>query len=134
MADSISIVMKLNDDVTGPMKSIASTSQGVSKEFEELERKTKHLGQRYADFNKKSSQTYAEALSIKKAMGEAAKAFKKTGDEADKVRFEQLREEYQALTDSAKGYASEAKNTQKAMQEQYDAMRKLAAVWQPRVF
>lgn len=66
MADSISIVMKLNDDVTGPMKSIASTSQGVSKEFEELERKTKHLGQRYADFNKKSSQTYAEALSIKK--------------------------------------------------------------------
>ena len=31
MADSISIVMKLNDDVTGPMKSIASTSQGVSK-------------------------------------------------------------------------------------------------------
>ena len=127
MADSISIVMKLNDDVTGPMKSIASTSQGVSKEFEELERKTKHLGQRYADFNKKSSQTYAEALSIKKAMGEAAKAFKKTGDEADKVRFEQLREEYQALTDSAKGYASEAKNTQKAMQEQYDAMRKLGS-------
>ena len=52
-------------------------------------------------------------------------SFKKTGDEADQVRFQQLREEYTALTDAAKTYAEEAKQTQKAMRETYDQARKL---------
>ena len=36
MADSISIVMEMNDDISAKLKSIASTSKGVSKEFEVL--------------------------------------------------------------------------------------------------
>lgn len=31
MADSISIVMKMNDEITGKLKSIASTSKGTEK-------------------------------------------------------------------------------------------------------
>ena len=50
MADSISIVMKMNDDITGKLKSIASTSKGVSKEFELLQNRVDALGKRYADF------------------------------------------------------------------------------------
>lgn len=125
MADSISIVMKMNDDITGKLKSIASTSKGVSKEFELLQNRADALGKRYADFNQQSAKTAAEALDVKRAMDEAAKSFKKTGDEADQVRFQQLREEYTALTDAAKTYAEEAKQTQKAMRETYDQARKL---------
>ena len=102
MADSISIVMKMNDSITGTMKSIASTSQSVSKEFEEQQRKAQHLAKRYEAFNKKAADTSAEAISVKKAMQEAASAFKQTGDEADRVRFTALKSEYDALTDSAK--------------------------------
>ena len=125
MADSISIVMKMNDDISGKLKSIASTSKGVSKEFETLQNRADALGKRYADFNQQAAKTAAEALDVKRSMDEAAKAFKETGDEADRVRFQQLREEYQALTDSAKTYSDEAKKTQKAMRETYDQVRNL---------
>lgn len=86
MADAISIVMTMTGDVSGTMKTIASATQGCSKQFEELQRKAQQLGQRYADLNKKAAETSAQALDIKKQMEEAAKSFKKTGDEADKVR------------------------------------------------
>lgn len=125
MADSISIVMKMNDDISGTLKSIASTSKGVSKEFEALSNRTEALGKRYAYFNQLSAKTSAEALEVKRAMDEASKSFKKTGEEADRVRFQQLREEYQALTDSAKTYSEQAKQTQKVMRETYDQTRKL---------
>lgn len=125
MADSISIVMKMNDDISGKLKSIASTSKSVSKEFEVLQNRADALGKQYADFNQMSAKTAAEALDVKRAMDEAAKSFKKTGDEADQVRFQKLREEYTALTDAAKTYAEEAKKTQKAMRETYDQARKL---------
>jgi len=125
MAESISIVMKMNEDISSTMKSISGTSKGVSKEFEELKRKTDQLGQRYADLNKKSAQTSAEAMNVKKAMGEAAKSFKKTGDEADRVRFQKLKEEYDALTDSAKTYTAAARNTMKEISATQETIRKL---------
>lgn len=117
--------MKMNDDISGKLKSIASTSKGVSKEFEALQNRADALGKRYADFNQQAAKTAAEALDVKRSMDEAAKAFKETGDEADRVRFQKLREEYQTLTDSAKTYSNEAKKTQKAMWETYDQVRKL---------
>lgn len=126
MADSISIVMKLNEDISSNMKTIAGTSKGVSKEFEEMQRKTQQLGHRYAEFNKKAAQTQAQAMSVKKEMNEAAKAFKKTGDEAEKVRFEKLKEEYDTLTDSAKAYSNAAKGTMKDIEDTQNAMRKLS--------
>lgn len=127
MADSISIVMKMTEDVSGTMKSIAGATQGCSKQFEELQRKTQQLGQRYADLNKKAAETSAQALGIKKQMDEAAKSFKKTGDEADRVRFESLKEEYDALTDAAKGYSAAAKDTVKSMNNVSESVRKLQA-------
>lgn len=55
MADSISIVMKMNDDISGKLKSIASTSKSVSKEFEVLQNRADALGKQYADFNQLSA-------------------------------------------------------------------------------
>lgn len=125
MADSISIVMKMNDDISGKLKSIASTSKGVSKEFETLMQRADGLSKQYADCVQKSSKMEAEALKVKQAMNEAAKAFRKTGDESQRTNFQNLRDEYQALTDSAKTYSEEAKAVQKTMRETYDQVRKL---------
>lgn len=126
MADnSVSIVMKLNDEISGKLKTIASTSQGCSKAMEELARKGQQLGERYKDLTKRSAEASAEALEVKRAMDEAAKAFKKSGDEADRLTFERLREEYNDLTTSAKGYADEAKNTVKEIRALSDEVRKM---------
>lgn len=125
MADSISIVIKMNDDISGKLKSIASTSKGVSKEFETLMRRANGLSKQYADCVQKSSEMEAESLKVKKAMNEAAKEFRKTGDEAQRTNYQKLRDEYQALTDSAKTYSEEAKAVQKTMRETYDQVRKL---------
>lgn len=125
MADSISIVMKMNDDISGKLKSIASTSKGVSKEFEVLIQRADGLSKQYADCVQKSAEMEAKSLKVKQAMNEAAKAFRKTGDEAQRTNYQNLRDEYQALTDSAKTYSDEAKKTQKAMRETYDQVRKL---------
>ncbi len=44
MADRVSIVMKLNDEISGKLKTIASASQGCFKAMEELARKGQQLG------------------------------------------------------------------------------------------
>lgn len=124
MADSVSIVMKMNEDISAQLKTIASTSKGVSKEFEQMQQKTQALAVRYDAFNKKSAEVSAQALAVKKQMDEASKAFRKTGDEADRVRFERLREEYSSLTDSAKNYSEAAKSTMKDIKNVQEAMRK----------
>lgn len=126
MADnSVSIVMKLNDEISGKLKTIASTSQGYSRAMEELARKGQQLGDRYRDLTKRSAEASSKALEVKRAMDEAAKAFKKSGDEADRLTFERLREEYNDLTVSAKGYADEAKNTVKEVRALSDEVRKM---------
>lgn len=125
MAESISIVMKMTDDISSTMRSIASSSVSVSKQFEEMQRKAQQLGSRYDALNKKAASTSAEALKVKKAMDEAAKTFKKSGEDADKVKFENLKQEYAELTDASKGYSTAAKETIRDINEVHSAMKKL---------
>lgn len=125
MANDISIVMNLQTDIDAKLKTITSTSQGCSKAMEELSRKGQQLGDRYRDLTKRSAEASSKALEVKRAMDDAAKAFKKSGDEADRLTFERLREEYNDLTTSAKGYADEAKNTVKEIQTLSDEVRKM---------
>lgn len=121
----VSIVLKAYDQITGPLKTISGSSQALSKQFEEQQRKLQQLGQRYTEFNKSSAEVSAKALTIKKSMDDAAKAFKKTGDEAEKLKFQQLKEEYKDLTDAAKAYDEAAADTRKSMRETQQEMRKL---------
>lgn len=127
MADSISIVMKMNEDVTSKMKSIASMSQGCSKEMEELGRKTLAMGTRYEQLNNHAAKAVAQAVEVKKAMTEAAKAFKKSEDAADGVKFEKLKAQYDELTGSAQSYQKMAKTAMREMTDSYETMRKLDA-------
>ena len=123
MADNnVSIVMTMKTDIDAKLRTIASTSQGCSKAFEEFQRRATELGgkfaalnTRYDDFSKKSASAKAEAEKLKLEMSAMTKAAKASGQELDTVKFENLQEEYNKLTDSAKGYAAAAKDTLKEM-------------------
>lgn len=134
MADSISIAITLNDEISGALKSIASTTQGCSKAMEELAKKSQNLSARYGDLNKKSAAASAEAMDVKRAMDEAAKSFKKTGDEADKVKFEKLKAQYEDLKLSAKGYGDAAKDTVKDLRALRDEARKMEGQYTGDIF
>lgn len=127
MAESISIIMKMNEDVTGKMKSIASMSQGCSKELEALGKKTLALGERYQHLNQNAAKAAAQAAEVKKAMNEAASAFKKSSDAADKVTFEKLKSQYDELTASASSWQKMSKTAMKEMTDSYETMRKMDA-------
>lgn len=127
MAESISIIMKMNEDVTGKMKSIASMSQGCSKELEALGKKTLALGERYQHLNQNAAKAAAQAAEVKKAMNDAASAFKKSGDAADKVTFEKLKSQYDELTASASSWQKMSKTAMKEMTDSYETMRKMDA-------
>lgn len=123
MADNnVSIVMTMKTDIDAKLRTIASTSQGCSKAFEEFQRRATELGNkfaalntRYDDFSKKSASAKAEAEKLKLEMTAMTKAAKASGQELDTVKFENLQEEYNKLTDSAKGYTDAAKATLKEM-------------------
>ncbi|WP_300689226.1 tape measure protein [uncultured Oscillibacter sp.] len=123
MADNnVSIVMTMKTDIDAKLRTIASTSQGCSKAFEEFQRRATELGNkfaalntRYDDFSKKSASAKAEAEKLKLEMTAMTKAAKASGQELDTVKFESLQEEYNKLTDSAKGYTDAAKATLKEM-------------------
>lgn len=123
MADNnVSIVMTMKTDIDAKLRTIASTSQGCSKAFEEFQRRATELGSkfaalntRYDDFSNKSASAKAEAEKLKLEMSAMTKAARASGQELDAVKFESLQEEYRKLTDSAKGYADAAKDTLKEM-------------------
>lgn len=123
MADNnVSIVMTMKTDIDAKLRTIASTSQGCSKAFEEFQRRATELGSkfaalntRYDDFSKKSASAKAEAEKLKLEMSAMTKAARASGQELNTVKFESLQEEYRKLTDSAKGYADAAKDTLKEM-------------------
>lgn len=127
MADAISIVMKLNEDISSGMRSITNASKSVSKAFEDQQRQAAQLAQRYELFNKRAADTGAEAIAVRRAMQDAAAAFKQTGDEADRVRFSQLKSEFDALTDSQKSYSQQAKLTMRDIEAVHQTMRKQSA-------
>ncbi|WP_040659748.1 tape measure protein [Oscillibacter ruminantium] len=125
MADSISIVMKMNEDITGKMKSIASMSQGCSKEMEELGRRTTQLGERYNQLNKHAAEVSAKAATVKIDLDAAKKLMKETGCTADAVDFKNLQEQYNALSASASSYQKMAKSALKETTDSYEQFRKM---------
>lgn len=120
--DNISIVMTMKTDIDARMKTIASTTQGCSKAFEEFKRRTEEvkgqldaLNKKYDFLNQKSASARAEAEKLKLEMLAMTKAARASGEELDAVSYEKLQREYQRLTDEAKDYASAAKDVRKEM-------------------
>lgn len=132
MADNVSIVMTLKTDIESKLKTIASTSHGCSKEFEEFQRRAVELGDkfrslntRYDDFNKKAAESATKAEKLKLEMSAMTKAARASGEELDTVSFDNLKKEYREATDSAKGFADAAKDTLKEMKLIEGEVRKM---------
>lgn len=133
MADNISIVMTMKTDIDARMKSIASTTQGCSKAFEEFQRRTTELKgkldaleKKYTSLNQKSASATTEAEKLKLEMSAMTKAARASGEELDSVSYEKLRREYQRLTDEAKDFKSAALDVRKEIKLTADEARKMA--------
>lgn len=125
MSEETSLVLKMIDEVTYPLKSISNVSKGLTKEFDVLKQKTDQLSKRYVEFNRQSVDLSSKALALKKQISETEKVFKKTGDTSSRVKLDGLRNEYNELTDAAKGYRTAAADTIKEMNQVAEAARKL---------
>lgn len=122
-----SIVFKANDEISGSMKSMYGNSQALSKQFEELQRKVGQLSQKNDAFNKSFASVSTQAMAAKKSLKEAEAAFKKTGDEENRLNFENAKKQYKDLTDAAKSYEEASRDTRKSIRETQEEIRKLGS-------
>jgi len=132
MADNISIVMTMKTDIDARMKTIASTTQGCSKAFEEFKRRTgelrgklDELDKKYNSLNQSSASAKTAAEKLKLEMSAMTKAARASGQELDTVSYEKLRREYQRLTDEAKDFKSAAQDVRKEINLTKDEARKM---------
>lgn len=139
-ANEVSIVMKMTDDISGTMRSIANSSQSLNKDFEKLKSQAQALGTRYDSFRKEAAKARAEAEALKKEMREQRKAIAAGGDGAAAAtkEYQRMTEQYDDLIEASKGYSEAAKNTVRDMRDIAEQARKLEekqnAGWMEKVF
>lgn len=123
--DSIAVVFKGYDELSGIMKTIANSGKGLSKEYEELERRGKALSSGNEKLQKKIGELSKQVVSARNAMQYAQKQFKKTGDEADGIELGKATKEYEKYSAALKEAKSASEIVQKSMKNTADEMRKL---------
>lgn len=124
MAEAVSIVVKMQEDITSKLKSIASTSQGCSKEFESFQKKAVELGQKFSDLNKRyedfsdrAAEAKAKTEALKLEMANMIKAARESGEALDQVTYKNHQDEVKKLTDSYNGFNREANETRRQMEQ-----------------
>lgn len=127
MANEVSIIVKMSEDITGPMKNMTGASKALNKEFEALQRQGAALGTRYESLNKSYAENMTQAEQLKKSMRELKKEVGKGGDGAEDAakQYEALLKKYNELTDAAKVYKKSASETADEIRNTSDTMRKL---------
>lgn len=123
--DSIAVVFKGYDELSGVIKTIASSGKGLSKEYEELERRGKALSSGNEKLQKKIGELTKQVVSARNAMREAEKQFKKTGDEADGITLAHATQEYEKYSAALKEAKSASEIAQKSMKNTAGEMMKL---------
>ncbi|WP_455581206.1 hypothetical protein [Dysosmobacter sp.] len=123
--NDVSIVFKGYDKVSSVFKDIASSGKGLSKEYEALEKRAKALDSGNESLRKKLGSLSKQVIDAKNDMDAARKVFKKTGEEADGIKFDKAVQEYERLTASMKETKQASAVMEKSMQSTADQMRKL---------
>lgn len=124
-SDGIFMVFKAHDYVSGVMKTIASSGKGLSKEYEELERRAQALASGNENLQKKLGKLSKQVIEAKSAMKDAEKQFKATQDEADGVTYAKAVQEYKRLSSEIKEVNDASGVMQRSMRNTAEEMRKL---------
>ena len=119
-----SIVFKAYDEMSGIMKGIAANGKALNKEYEALELRMKALSSGSAQCQKKMGVLSKEIIEAKKTMKDAAKQFKRTGDEADGSSLQKAVAEYERLSAEMKETKAAADTLQRSMKNTAEGMRK----------
>ena len=127
MANEVSIVVKMTEDVIAPMKKISGANKSLNKELEALEKRGKALGSRYDALNKSYAKNMTQAELLKKSMKDLKKEISKGGEGAEDAakQYEGLLTKYNELTDAAKGFKTSANETAKKINDIGVAAQKL---------
>lgn len=124
MAETISIIMKVNDGISGTLKTIENCSRGLSKELEIMARKVQDLSKRQDSYNKKYAEYAVQVAEAKKRMDDLRKEVSKTGDEFSKLKLEYATEEWKSLTDAMNIAKQAASDTAKEINSIHADMKK----------
>ena len=119
-----SIVFKAYDEMSGIMKGIAANGKALNKEYEALELRMKALSSGSEQCQKKMGVLSKEIIEAKKTMKDAAKQFKRTGDEADGISLQKAVAEYERLSAEMKETKAAADTLQRSMKNTAEGMRK----------
>lgn len=123
--NEVSIVFKGYDKTSSVFKDIAASGKGLSKEYETLERRAKALDSGNDALVKKLGTLSKQVIQARKDMNEAGKVFKKTGEEADGIKFEKAVQEYERLRAAMNETRKASSVMEKSMESTADQMRKL---------
>lgn len=120
-----SMVFKAYDDMSGIMKGIAANGKALNKEYEALELRMKALSSGSEQCQKKMGVLSKEIIEAKKTMKDAAKQFKRTGDEADGISLKKAVAEYERLSAEMKNTKLASDTLQRSMKNTAEDMRKM---------
>ena len=108
MAD-VSIMITGKDNLSSVLKKLSETTNTYKKDLNGLDDKLQ-------DLTKTQGNLAAELTESKKALSDAQKAFKATGDEADKMRVAMEQTKVDKIKQNMRAVSAEMKSTERDMQ------------------
>lgn len=124
MADA-SVVLKLLDQISPGLSAVRRATDQTGKSFDELAGKVSALRTKNEGLNKEYAALQTQLVDAKKAVQEATKAYKESGDEVSRTNLQKAQEQYKDLTDQMTAYKSASADTRKEIRELQNEMRKL---------
>lgn len=124
MADA-SVVLKLLDQLSPGLSAVRRASEQTEKSFDELAGKVSALQTKNKGLNESYAALQTQIVDAKKAVTEATKAYKESGDEASRTNLQKAQEQYKGLTDQMQAYKAASADTRKEIRELQNEMRKL---------
>lgn len=124
MADA-SVVLKLLDQLSPGLSAVRRATDQTGKSFDEMAGKVSALQTKNKGLNEEYAKLQTQIVDAKKAVQEATKAYKESGDEASRTNLQKAQEQYKGLTDQMQAYKAASADTRKEIRELKNEMRRL---------
>ena len=117
MGKEASILVTLRDQYSPGVQAMREANSGFGRSFEDVQQKARAYETRLDGLIKQQSKLQVELIDAKKALKDAEKAYKETGEAADADALASAREKYEALNAVMKETVQASKNTQTALRD-----------------